>query len=118
MHDGEPRVVTNAVERSSGTHKAFRRLYSTEGLETILPEHQWRRQREEGRIRPIEADQTLRVISACIGSVPDRIAGRDDTRPLTPQNALQKALGHLRLCSIGESHDLNPNAVDSGVVPA
>lgn len=99
MLDGEPRALTTRVQYVNGTHRAYRVLFSTDGPEEVLREQEWKRLLTAGRVHPIAADETIEDLSDRIGKPPDRL---EDAQPLTPQDALNRALTHLRYTSIGE----------------
>ena len=84
MFDGEPRALTNRVQKIDGTHRGYRMLFSPSGLEEVLFEQEWREALMDGRVKPVQADERIEEFSDRIG---------DD---LTPQKALSRALAHLR----------------------
>jgi len=103
MVDGEPRAFTNSVERVGGTHKGYKRLFSTEGLEAIVHENDWKRLLLQGRITPLGAgDPVIELVSDCIGEPPDDVKEEYDVDGFTPQEALKRCLQNLRVKSMSE----------------
>ena len=87
MYQGEPRALTNRVQKVGGTHRGYRMLFGPDGLQEVLPEAEWRKALMTGSLTPFPIDERIEDFS-------DRI-GED----LTPQEALNRALAHARYLS-------------------
>jgi len=117
MYRGEPRCVGLQRRKQGQTHRTFRVLYDTNGVADIMRRKEWKRALAAGDIRRIApADGTLEALSRCIGEVPDDLKGERGVKALTPQEALGKALAHLRMRSIAEKNGINPDSANAEVV--
>lgn len=97
MVDGEPRVFSNVVQKVNGTHKAFKMLFGVEAVKDVVTEREWKDMLLDDRIKPFPADSEMEKLSDRIGETPD---GMDAPDPLTPQEALSRAIAHLRYMNV------------------
>lgn len=94
--DGQPRAITNRVQKINGTHKGYRMLFGAEGLEDVIPDNDWKRMLLAGRVTPFPTDEKIEELSDRIGETPEHM---EQPSPLTPQEALSRALAHMRYMS-------------------
>jgi hypothetical protein len=101
MVDGKPRTLTNRVLKVNGTHRGYRMLFGPSGLKDVIPDRQWRKMLLAGRVNPFPVDEKIEQLSDRIGGVPDGM----DKEPLTPQDALNRALAHARYLSVTDADE-------------
>jgi len=106
MVDGKPRALTNRVQKIGGTHKGYRMLFGPGGLKDVIPDRQWRKMLLVGRVVPFPVDHKMEELSDRIGGVPDGM----NKDPLTPQDALNRALAHARYLSVTDADEAEVKA--------